>query len=94
MILFLLLLLAAVVGLLILIPPLRAWLYEEIHAGSDSLVLGLLRSTSRFGKELTEDGKAEQKLWREQRLRNLRGLAIRSKEAASYRQSDKKGQAE
>ena len=91
MILFLLLV-AVVVGLLILIQPLRAWLYEEIQARSDSLILGFLRSMSRFGAELTKDGKAEQKIWRAQRLRNLRGLAIRSKEAISHQQSAKKGQ--
>lgn len=90
--LILLLLVAVIVGLLILIQPLRAWLYEEIHVLSDSFVIGFLRSTSRFGSELTEDGKEEQRLWREQRLRNLRGLAIRSKEAAGRQQSAKKGQ--
>ena len=34
----------------------------------------------RFGKELTADGRKEQALWREQRLRNLQGLALRSQQ--------------
>ncbi len=51
------------------------WLKEL----SDKLLLWLLRVTSRFEKELTVDGRAEQELWREQRLRNLEGLAIRSR---------------
>ena len=38
---------------------------------SDKLVIWFLRATSGFGKELTADGKREQELWREQRLRNL-----------------------
>ncbi len=58
----------------------REWLLEEVKAISDLLVVFLLRSTSQFGSELTEDGKAEQNLWREQRLRNLRGLALRSRQ--------------
>ena len=45
---------------------------------SDRLIIWLLRVSSRFGKELTLDGKREQELWREQRIRNLRGLALRS----------------
>jgi hypothetical protein len=47
---------------------------------SDRLVIWFLRVSSGFGKELTVDGKREQELWREQRLRNLRGLALRSQE--------------
>jgi hypothetical protein len=47
---------------------------------SDKLVIWLLRSSSGFGKELTADGKREQVRWREQRLRNLRGLRLRSQE--------------
>lgn len=58
----------------------RDWLGEQLKEVSDLLVIFLLRSTSRFGSALTEDGKAEQNLWREQRLRNLRGLALRSRE--------------
>ena len=47
---------------------------------SDKLVLWFLRSTAGFGKELTPDGKREQQLSREQRRRNLQGLALRSRE--------------
>ncbi len=52
------------------------WLKEL----SDRLIIWFLRVSSGFGKELTADGKQEQELWREQRLRNLRGLALRSQE--------------
>jgi hypothetical protein len=52
---------------------------EWIKDLSDRLVIWLLHSTSGFGKELTADGRREQALWREQRLRNLQGLAQRSK---------------
>ena len=47
---------------------------------SDRLIIWFLRVSSGFGKQLTPDGKREQELWREQRLRNLRGLALRSQE--------------
>jgi len=47
---------------------------------SDKMVVWLLYKTSGFGKELTPEGRREQKLWREQRLRNLYGLKLRSKE--------------
>ena len=53
---------------------------EWIKNLSDQLILWFLRSTSGFGKELTADGKKEQQLWREQRLRNLQGLAQRSRQ--------------
>ena len=53
---------------------------EWIKELSDKLIIWLLRSTSGFGNELTADGKKEQRLWREQRLRNLQGLAQRSKQ--------------
>ena len=52
---------------------------EWIKYLSDKLVIWLLRASSRFGKELTRDGKREQELWREQRLQNLRGLALLSR---------------
>ena len=48
---------------------------EWIKDLSDKLVIWLLRASSGFGKELTDDGKREQELWREQRIRNLRGLS-------------------
>jgi hypothetical protein len=53
---------------------------EWIKDLSDRLVIWLLHSTSGFGKELTRDGRKEQALWREQRLRNLQGLAQRAKQ--------------
>ena len=53
---------------------------EWIKYLSDKLLIWFLRATSGFGNELTRDGKTEQRLWREQRLRNLKGLAIRSRE--------------
>jgi hypothetical protein len=74
-------LLVLIVALIVVFPRSRAWLGEKIKTLSDYLIVKLLRDTSRFGSELTEDGVAEQKLWREQRLRNLRGLALRAKEA-------------
>ncbi|MGH7766448.1 MAG: hypothetical protein ACREQP_03260 [Candidatus Binatia bacterium] len=76
-----------VVGLLFFLPRTRGWILEEIKALSDVLVAGFLRLSSRFGSELTDDGKAEQRLWREQRLRNLRGLALRSKESVHTQRS-------
>ncbi len=53
---------------------------EWIKDLSDRLVIWLLRASSGFGKELTADGKREQELWREQRLRNLRGLTLRARQ--------------
>ena len=73
--------LVVIVALVLFVPRIREWLLEEIKTFSDFLLLNFLRRTSQFGSELNEDGKAEQKLFREQRLRNLRGLALRSKEA-------------
>ncbi len=72
----------AVVGLAALLSLRRSreWLLEEVKALSDTLLLRLLDWTSQFGSELTRDGKAEQRLWREQRLRDLRGLALRSRQ--------------
>lgn len=59
---------------------LRWRLMEELKALSDLLLLIFLRATSRFGSELTRDGLAEQKIWREQRLRDLKGLGLRSRQ--------------
>ena len=78
---------AIVLALLFLLPGTREWIVEGIKTCSDFLVLTFLRRTSGFGVELTKDGQAEQKLWREQRLRNLRGLALRTKEALSGQRS-------
>jgi hypothetical protein len=47
---------------------------------SDKLIIWFLRSTAGFGKELTGNGKKEQDLWRDLRLRNLHGLAQRSRQ--------------
>jgi hypothetical protein len=47
---------------------------------SDKLIIWLLRATSGFSKELTADGKREQELWRELRIRNLRGLALHTRQ--------------
>ena len=72
---------AAVVGMAALLSfrSSRQWLVEEVKALSDALLLRLLGFTSQFGSELTRDGLDEQKMWRERRLRDLRGLALRSK---------------
>ena len=48
---------------------------------SDKLILWFLHATSSFGGELTREGRREQELWRERRLRNLTGLALRSRQA-------------
>jgi len=53
---------------------------DRIKTLSDKLILWFLRATSGFGKELTRAGRVEQEMWREQRLRNLKGLAIRSRQ--------------
>lgn len=52
---------------------------EWIKDLSDQFIIWLLRATSGFAKELTQDGVNEQTLWREQRLKNLQGLALRSR---------------
>ncbi|MEE8074229.1 MAG: hypothetical protein V3T60_01235 [Candidatus Binatia bacterium] len=53
---------------------------ERIKDLSDKLILWFLHVTSGFGKELTRKGRLEQEMWREQRLGNLKGLAIRSRQ--------------
>ena len=50
---------------------------------TDKLILRFLHATSSFGKELTAEGRREQEQWREQRLRNLKGLSIRSQQRRS-----------
>ncbi len=81
-------LLLVIVALVLFLPPIRERLLEAIKTFSDFLILNFLRRTSQFGGELTQDGKAEQNLWREQRLRNLRGLALRVKESFSSKEHD------
>ena len=68
------------IGMLVGFRKSRERLLEEVKALSDVLLLRLLRWTSRFGGELTPDGAAEQKMWRELRLRDLQGLAQRAKQ--------------
>jgi hypothetical protein len=53
---------------------------DLIKAFSDRLILWFLHITSGFGNELTRAGRREQDMWREQRLRNLKGLAVRSRQ--------------
>ena len=53
---------------------------EWIKALSDKLLIWFFRVTSRFGKELTFEGKLEQAMWRDRRLRDLEGLALRSRQ--------------
>jgi hypothetical protein len=60
---------------------------EWIKDLSDKVVIWFLRKTSSFGKELTSAGRAEQLLWREQRLRNLKGLAMRYQQRHSKKVS-------
>lgn len=84
LIIFVLLILIA---LALFFRPFREWLIEETQELSDRLLLRILLVTSRFESELTQDGRAEQKLWREQRLRNLRGLALRSRQRFERSQS-------
>ena len=76
----LLLLLLVLVVLGLVIPKTRQWITEEFRALSDWFLISLLRLTSQFESELTRDGKEEQKLWRERRLRDLRGLGLRSEQ--------------
>ncbi|MGH7852516.1 MAG: hypothetical protein ACREP3_03700 [Candidatus Binatia bacterium] len=56
---------------------------EWIRDLSDKLILKFLHLTAGFGKELTAEGRREQEQWREQRLRNLRGLSIRWQQRSS-----------
>lgn len=81
MILFLIIL-VAFIALLIVVPAWRERFVEGLKTFSDTAIVSFLRATSRFGAELTEEGRAEQVRWREQRLRNLRGLSLRARERA------------
>jgi hypothetical protein len=58
---------------------------EWVKDLSDKFIIWLLRTTSGFGKELTQDGLKEQAFWREQRLKNLQALALRSRQRFSDR---------
>lgn len=55
------------------------WFAERVKECSDYLVLLLIRGTSRFESELTDEGRQEQRMWRDRRMRNLKGLALRAK---------------
>ena len=76
----LIIILILVVLIVAFVPPLRHWLLEELKELSDRLLLLFLQTTSSFGRELTKDGEVEQELWRAQRLRNIRGLAMRARQ--------------
>jgi hypothetical protein len=60
---------------------------EWIKDLTDKMILWFLAATSGFGKELTDEGRVEQRFWREQRLRNLKGLAIRSHQRLDAKKS-------
>jgi hypothetical protein len=53
---------------------------EWLRDLSDKLILLFLHTTSSFGKELTAEGRREQEQWRDQRLRNLKALSLRSEQ--------------
>ncbi len=71
-------LLLVIAALLLSVKASREPILEWVKELSDKLLLGLLRATSQFEGELTQEGRQEQALWRERRLRDLRGLAARS----------------
>ena len=56
---------------------------ELLKELSEKLILWFFYVTSHFGKELTLVGRREQELWREQRLRNLKGLTLRWQQRSS-----------
>ncbi|HEY1374116.1 MAG TPA: hypothetical protein VGH50_16715 [Candidatus Binatia bacterium] len=87
MILFLIILIAFA-ALLIVVPAWRERFVEGLKAFSDTAIVKFLRATSRFGAELTEEGRAEQVRWREQRMRNLRGLSLRARERSRRSRAD------
>ncbi|MPZ77011.1 MAG: hypothetical protein GEU77_10860 [Deltaproteobacteria bacterium] len=53
---------------------------------SDRFILWFLQTSSGFEKELTSEGRIEQEMWREQRLRNLKGLALRAQQRAGRKE--------
>ena len=87
MILFLIIL-VALAALLIVVPAWRERFVEGLKTFSDTAIVNLLRATSRFGAELTDEGRGEQARWREQRMRNLRGLSLRAKERSARSRAD------
>ena len=77
-----------ILAVLLFIPSFRAWFLEGLKELSDRLLLLFLSLTSGFERELTGHGRSEQKVWREQRLRNLRGLTLRSRQRFEKSSSD------
>ena len=73
-------LLLVVLALLFSVRSSRERMVEEVKHLSDKLLLRFLRVTSQFERELTQDGKSEQAMWREQRLRDLQGLSMRARQ--------------
>ena len=69
--------LLAVAGLLLQLLVAGRWFVEMAREMSDKLVSFLLRFGSRFEKELTSEGKIEPRMWREQRVRDLRQRRMR-----------------
>lgn len=69
--------LLAAAGALLLLYLAGQSLGEVAREASDKLVSFLLRFGSRFEKELTPEGKIEQQMWRDQRLRDLRQRRMR-----------------
>jgi len=91
MIFFLIILiLIAVAALLVIVPAWRERFVEALKNFSDTAIVNFLRATSRFGAELTDEGRAEQARWREQRMRNLRGLSLRARERAKRSPADER----
>ena len=70
----------AVVVVLLSVKATRGAIIEEVKHLSDKLLLWFLRVSSQFEGELTQEGRTEQATWRDQRLRDLQGLAIRSRQ--------------
>ena len=64
------------------------WFAESLKASTEAFFVVLLRKTSWFGRELTEEGKKEQTAWREQRLRSLRGLGLISRRRRARSQEE------
>jgi hypothetical protein len=54
---------------------------EWIRHLTDKLILQFLHATSHFAKELSPKGQREQAHWRDQRLKDLQALSLRSKQA-------------
>ena len=61
---------------------------EPVKSLTDRCLISLLRSTSWFGRELTGEGEAEQRAWREQRLRSIRGLGLVSRRRNLRKEAD------